>query len=120
MQLLGVHHVSINVVNLDAALKFYVDLLGLKPLPRPDFGFAGAWLAAGGQQLHLIQAGESHVSRGEHFAFQVGDIDGACAELRSHGLDVSDPMALPGAGRQAFLRDPSGNVVELNEPLPNT
>jgi catechol 2,3-dioxygenase-like lactoylglutathione lyase family enzyme len=116
MKPLAVHHVSINVVDLDAALEFYVGKLGLDPLPRPDFGFPGAWLAAGGQQVHLIQTGEAHVSRGEHFALQVGNIEQACSELRARGLEVSDPMDLPPAGRQAFLRDPSGNVVELNEP----
>ena len=53
---LAVHHVSINVSDVDAAA-FYVDRLGLAiHIPdRPDFGFPGAWLDAGNQQVHLIQ-----------------------------------------------------------------
>jgi predicted enzyme related to lactoylglutathione lyase len=31
-------------------------------------------------------------------------------------VKVSKPMTIPGAGRQAFFRDPSGNLVELNQP----
>jgi catechol 2,3-dioxygenase-like lactoylglutathione lyase family enzyme len=48
-----VHHVSINVDDVDKALDFYVGTLGLVPRPdRPDFGFPGAWLNAGDQQVH--------------------------------------------------------------------
>jgi catechol 2,3-dioxygenase-like lactoylglutathione lyase family enzyme len=50
---IAVHHVSINVSDVDAALVFYVDRLGLVPrTDRPDFGFPGAWLDAGNQQIH--------------------------------------------------------------------
>src|SRR5688500_9886093 len=52
----AVHHVSINVDNVEAAVRFYVDVLGLVPRDdRPDFGFGGAWLDAGAQQVHLIE-----------------------------------------------------------------
>ena len=56
MRPLAVHHVSINVDDVEAALAFYTDLLGLSlRTDRPDFGFGGAWLDAGGQQVHLIE-----------------------------------------------------------------
>jgi len=43
MQPLAVHHVSINVPDVDAAVSFYTDVLGgtLRG-DRPDFGFGGA------------------------------------------------------------------------------
>ena len=44
MKLQGVHHVSVNVADIDEATRFYTDVLGLEQLPRPDFGFPGAWL----------------------------------------------------------------------------
>jgi catechol 2,3-dioxygenase-like lactoylglutathione lyase family enzyme len=110
-----VHHVSINVDDVDAAMAFYVGVLGLGVRSdRPDFGFGGAWLDAGGQQVHLIEAAPPP-NRGQHFALAVADLDAAIAELRSRGLDVSDASPV-GPGRQAFLHDPAGNVVELNEP----
>lgn len=114
MQPTAVHHVSINVRDVDAALTFYVDQLGLvQRADRPDFGFAGAWLDAGGQQVHLIQA-EPPGALGQHFALLVDDLDAVIAELRGKGLDVSDASAV-GTGRQAFLTDPSGNGVELHQ-----
>jgi glyoxylase I family protein len=115
VQALGVHHVSINVADIDDALGFYVDVLGLTVRDdRPDFGFGGAWLDVGGQQVHLIEA-PGPDDRGQHFAVHVADLDAAVAELRAGGTSVSDPSPV-GTGRQAFLHDPSGNLVELHEP----
>jgi catechol 2,3-dioxygenase-like lactoylglutathione lyase family enzyme len=111
----GIHHVSINVSDIDAAVRFYVDVLGLAPRDdRPDFSFGGAWLDAGPQQLHLI-VGDVPAGLGQHLALQVDDLDVAVAELRAGAVDVSDPSSV-GTGRQAFLTDPSGNLVELHQP----
>ena len=113
MRALAVHHVSVNVDDLDEAVCFYVDVLGLSPRDdRPDIG-PGAWLDAGGQQVHLIRA-ERPTACGQHFALLVNDIDAAVAELRGRNVDVSDPKPI-GSSRQAFLADPSGNLVELHQ-----
>jgi len=45
----------------------------------------------------------------------VTDIDRAVADVREAGVEVSDPKPV-GTGRQAFLTDPAGNGVELNQP----
>ncbi len=119
MEPLGLHHVSLNVDDVAAATDFYVGHLGLaERTDRPDFGFGGAWLDAGDQQVHLIEAAPPD-DRGQHLALWVGDLDSAVAELRGHGLDVSDPVPV-GTGRQAFLHDPSGNLVELQQPADPT
>jgi glyoxylase I family protein len=111
----SLHHVSINVDDVDAALRFYVDVLGFEPrTDRPDFGFPGAWLDVGGQQVHLI-GGAAPPKLGQHFAVAVDDIAAAVTELRGKGIEVSDPVPV-GTGLQAFLDDPSGNTVELNQP----
>ena len=112
----GVHHVSLNVNDVEACLRFYVDLLGLEELPRPDFGFPGAWLSAGPQQIHLIHSDDHSAPPGQHFAFRVEDLDAACEELQTSGVEVSKPFEIPQVGRQAFLQDPAGNLIELNEP----
>lgn len=114
MKSLAVHHVSINVPAVEEALAFYVDRLGLvQRTDRPDFGFPGAWLDAGNQQVHLIQ-GDAPANVGQHFALQVADIDAAIAELRAAGVEVSEAVAV-GTGRQAFLTDPAGNGIELHQ-----
>ena len=109
---LGVHHVSINVDDVEAARRFYVDVLGLtERTDRPAFGFDGAWLNVGPQQVHLIEA-ELPTELGQHFAIEVDDLDAVVTELRATGIDVTDPKAV-GARRQSFLHDPCGNLVEL-------
>ncbi len=114
MRPLGVHHVAINVDDVDAAIAFYVGVLGLTPrTDRPDFGFAGAWLEAGDQQVHLVQA-HPPSDHGQHFALLVDDIGATITELRSGGVTISDAVPV-GAARQAFLNDPSGNTIELHE-----
>ncbi len=117
MKLHGVHHVSLNVGDLDEATRFYTEVLGLEVLPRPDFGFPGLWLRSEAQEIHLIQV-ENHVApEGQHFAFRVDDLDASIAELQERGVKVAGPFEIPGlAARQAFLRDPSGNMIELNQP----
>lgn len=115
MQTLGVHHVSLNVTDVAAAVAFYVDTLGMAVRDdRPDFGFGGAWLDVGGQQIHLIEAAPPD-DRGQHVALQVDDLAASVTELREQGIRVSDP-SLVGTGQQAFLHDPAGNLVELQQP----
>lgn len=110
----AIHHVSINVDDVPKAVKFYTEVLGFTLRDdRPDFGFDGAWLDGGGQQLHLISA-PVPADHGQHFAVQVDDIDEVISELRSGGIEVTD--AIPVARNlQAFLNDPSGNTIELHE-----
>jgi glyoxylase I family protein len=109
--------VSINVRDVPAALEFYTATLGLVPrTDRPDFRFGGAWLDLGGQQVHLIE-GDVPGPLGQHFAIQVADLDAAVADLRRSGVEVSTPVAV-GSNRQSFLRDPSGNSVELQQVAP--
>ncbi len=114
MEPLGIHHVSVNVHDAAAAVEFYVGVLGMSlRSDRPEFGFDGAWLDLGGQQVHLIE-GPVPADCGQHFAIRVSGLDDVVAELRSRGVEVSGPKPV-GAARQAFLRDPSGNRIELHE-----
>jgi len=115
MEPLGVHHVSINVRDAAEGVAFYTEVLGLTLRDdRPDFRFGGAWLDIGSQQVHLIEA-EVPVDCGQHVAIWIADIDAAVAALRKRGVEVSDPKPVA-SSRQCFLRDPSGNLIELHEP----
>ena len=110
----GIHHVSICVADADAGRAFYCDVLGFTALPRPDLG-PGHWLDAGGQQVHLMQSDETR-PKSDHFAIRVDDIDEAVADIRAHDVKVYTIDHIDGAGRQAFLHDPFGNFIELNQP----
>jgi glyoxylase I family protein len=112
---IGVHHVSINVRDATEGVEFYTQVLGLRRRDdRPDFRFGGAWLDLGDQQVHLIEA-PVPADHGQHFAIRVADIDAAVARLRGRGVEVSDPTPVA-TSRQCFLRDPSGNLIELHQP----
>ncbi len=114
MGLVGLHHVSINVDDVDAAIAFYVGILGLRVRPdRPDFSFGGAWLDAGGQQVHLIEA-TPPPGLGQHFALAFSDLAALVAALRGQGIEVSEPVR-SGTSLQSFLNDPAGNRVELHQ-----
>jgi catechol 2,3-dioxygenase-like lactoylglutathione lyase family enzyme len=110
----GIHHVSICVPDADRGLEFYRDVMGMTQLPRPDLG-PGHWLDAGGQQLHLLEMdGDPPIAN--HFAIRVDDMHEAVEDLRARGVDVHPVDHVAGAGFQAFLHDPFGNFIELNQP----
>ena len=117
MKLARVHHVSLNVSDLDAALGFWAGVLEMPLLPRPDFGFPGAWLDAGEQEIHLIEVAGFEAPKGQHVAFQVDDVAIAIRELEGRGVTVSPPSEIEGVCVQAFFSDPSGNLIEINQPL---
>jgi catechol 2,3-dioxygenase-like lactoylglutathione lyase family enzyme len=108
--------VAICVNDADEAKTFYCDVLGFTPVrSRPvEFG-PGHWLDAGGQQLHLMEVSEPMANPG-HFALLVDDLDAVVSEIGATGVRVDRIPHTPGAGEQAFLHDPSGNVIELNQP----
>ncbi|MEZ5341102.1 MAG: VOC family protein [Acidimicrobiales bacterium] len=121
MDIRGVHHVSINVTDLDETLAFYRDVLGLPVLERPndDISVAGAWLGCpDGRQIHLL-LGKPAPNVGQHFAFQVGDVAATATDLAASGVKVSSPSTIRGVCIQAFCTDPSGNLVEFNQRLGN-
>jgi glyoxylase I family protein len=113
----GIHHVSINVRDVAEAERFYVEILGLEVLPRPDLGFPGLWLRAGDQEVHLLGIDSGRPLAEQHFAFGVADLASLRAELVRRGLAVSEPAAIEGVCLQAFTRDPSGNLLEFNQRL---
>lgn len=117
MDVRGLHHVNVNVASLEESLGFYVDRLGFTVRPdRPDFPFAGAWLQMGEHQIHLVVSDDFTVDPRQHFALAVDDIEACAAHLDAMGVEYRGPLGIPGAGRQIFLKDPSGNRIELNQP----
>ncbi|WP_455234025.1 VOC family protein [Thiogranum longum] len=115
------HHVSVLISNVDEALRFYVDVLGMSADPsRPDLGFPGAWLQVGSQQIHLLELANPdpaegrplHVGRDRHMAIQLRGLDALEQRLERAGVVFTRSRS----GRKAiFCRDPDGNGIELIE-----
>jgi len=119
-------HVTVVVHDLEASRAFYVEVLGMCEVPRPEFSFGGLWFQAGGTQVHLIAehdgsgpAGnlvpaESRGSLTHHFAFQVDDAHACAARLVELGVPIAaGPKNRPDGAVQVFICDPDGHVVEL-------
>ena len=122
-QVLKLHHVSFIVQDLDVALAFYEQVLGLEcDNNRPDLGYPGAWLMLPGeQQLHLMQLPNpdsnskrpEHGGRDHHAAFSVNSINEIAALLDERKISYTKSRS----GRQAlFCRDPDGNALEFIQP----
>jgi glyoxylase I family protein len=65
--------------------------------------------------MWLMEVAEPSANPG-HFALRVDDLDSVVAEISAAGVRVDRILHISGAGQQAFLHDPSGNVIELNQP----
>lgn len=117
IQTQGIHHVSINVKDVEAALEFYLNTLALEQLPRPDLGFPGAWLKAGDQEIHLLGIDGGSPLKEQHFAFAVADAESVHATLTAEGFTPSPIRDIPNICRQFFTHDPSGNMIEFNQRL---
>jgi catechol 2,3-dioxygenase-like lactoylglutathione lyase family enzyme len=120
MRAAGLNHVSIVARDLEESVAFYVDVLGLERLPTPDFGFPVQWLRAGSLQVHLFERAEEPPTHA-HFAFEVDDVVALYERARELGILDRTSMGyaiaeLPGGEAQLYLRDPAGNLVELDHP----
>lgn len=113
----GLNHVSVVARDLEESLRFYVDVLGLEPLPTPDFGFPVQWLRAGSLQVHLFERPDPPPAHA-HFALEVDDVVALYERARAAGvLDETFGYAiaqLPGGEAQLYVRDPAGNLLELD------
>jgi lactoylglutathione lyase len=120
-------HTMVRVQDLDASLKFYCDLLGLKEMRRIDnkMGrFTLVFLAApddapraGEEQAPMVELTHNwdpeDYKGGRnfgHLAYQVDDIYALCRRLQEGGVTINRP---PRDGHMAFVRSPDGISVEL-------
>ncbi len=117
--IVGMNHFTVIAEDARATLAFYVDLLGLQEGPRPDLGFPGAWLYAGGPQavLHLYFDRRPPAQRAgviDHMAFSAKDLKAVKARFDERGVEY-DLRRQVGAGTwQLFCFDPNGAKVELD------
>jgi len=116
------------VNDVDAALDFYTRLLGFELVMHPAPAFA--MLTHGSLRLVLSQpgggpGGGQALADGtlpapggwNRFALEVDDLDEDVARLRGAGVRLRGDVVTGVGGRQVIVEDPSGNPVELFEPL---
>lgn len=121
-------HTMLRVRDLDAALRFYCDGLGMKLLRRKDYpggeftlAFVGYHDETAGAVLELTHNWDGRcyeIGTGfGHVAIGVGDIYATCEALRARGAKITrEPGPMQhGTTVIAFVEDPDGYKVELIE-----
>ena len=117
--IIGMNHFTVIAEDAQQTLDFYTGLLGLTVGHRPDLGFAGAWLYAGGPQavLHLYFDRAVPPQRAgviDHMAFTATGLKEVKARFDERGVKY-DLRRQAGAGTwQLFCHDPNGAKVELD------
>ena len=115
-----INHVSVNAKDLAASVDFYADVLGAEPVATPNFGLPVQWLRIGASQLHLFEVDVDPLSH-HHFAVTVELLEPVYRRAEARGAFDFDAFGnhlveLPGDMAQTYLRDPAGNLVEIDTP----
>jgi catechol 2,3-dioxygenase-like lactoylglutathione lyase family enzyme len=99
----------------EKARAFYVTVLGLEPIEKPEAlkRNGGLWLRIADIELHIgVEAGPGQSKR--HPAFEVENLDAIKRYLLKHGVRIQEETPVPGANRFSFF-DPFGNRIEFLE-----
>ncbi|MEN3950041.1 VOC family protein [Iodidimonas sp. SYSU 1G8] len=140
----GIHHVGVNVPDLEAGRKFYEDVFGFEVIGVDkwdegnadvnayvgmDESSADSYMLRGANTYLEIWTYRTPASNGHaserrasdhgytHLAFQVTDFETVLARFLAAGGSVIKPLtkARPGGARLHYCRDPFGNIIELLE-----
>ena len=134
-----VQHIAVSVSDMEKALEFYRDLLGLEVMMDMELDGAPAiealldvkglkmrYVLFGGEgaQLNLLEfrnpKGENMAKKMRaydlgihHIAFRVDDVEDAYNELSAKGVDFICPPQDTGLSKAVSMRGPDGVVIEL-------
>lgn len=122
----GLFHIAIKTSDLEATRTFWCDIIGLREISRPDFGYPGAWLScpqpgglaiihvyAGGPALGPAGIAPSGTAAIDHVSLSCSGYREYIARFKAAGLDWRE-FLVPGTTLwQLFVYDPSGVQLEL-------
>lgn len=117
--LLGYDHVQLAIPRggEDVARAFFVDLLGMEEVAKPDtLSRAGCWFAAGPVALHVGIDPDFRPATKAHPAFLTDDVAGLRARLEAAGVACRDDKPVEGYAR-FFASDPFGNRLEFMQKV---
>jgi lactoylglutathione lyase len=120
--------VRLLVDDFPACFRFYGDVMGFAPTLGDEHGGYADFDAGAEVSLALFirryqtdHIGTTEDASGDKVVvvFQVDDVDRAIEALRERGAPVSaEPANRTDWGiRVAYVRDPDGNLIELNQPI---
>ncbi len=126
-----IDHTMLRVSDLEKSLDFYVRILGMKILRQNEYPqgrftntFVGYHAEDDGANLELTYNWDQDepYNRGNawgHLALKVSDVYAASEYLKGEGVEFTkEPSPMKNGTRiLAFIKDPDGYPIELNEPL---
>ncbi|MCB0629089.1 MAG: VOC family protein [Saprospiraceae bacterium] len=119
-KLTKINHVTLIVDQLETAAEFYEHEMGLEVIPAFVFDYPTAFFKINEEeQLHLSEWEDAQSFRG-HICLVVDDFNTFYWRMKE--LDIIDitpwgkVRQLPQGVMQMFIRDPSGNLLEISSP----
>ncbi|MFI6334462.1 VOC family protein [Streptomyces sp. NPDC050535] len=121
--------VRLLVSDFAACYRFYAEVLGLKPQSgategpyekfSPVTGSAGIALQDRAMMARILgELGEPATGHRSLVVLRVDDLDAYCEQITARGATLlHDPAPMTERMRVAHLKDPEGNLVELQEWL---
>jgi len=131
-------HVCLFTDQLNAMIAFYRDTLGfpIKFTMKNDDGFEFGYYFASGEQTFVeifdqrgavkqwggeVQALRSNAeAHARHFCFEVNGLEDVVAALTAKGIKVRPIAVGIDHSKQAWIKDPDGNDIELMEYTPRS
>lgn len=121
------NHVSIHADDIEESAEFYHELFEVERVSSPNFEVEVYWLRCGDLQIHLFDR-DVPAPQFHHIGLEVDDFEEVYH--RAKEMDILDDWAqqdgrsglygLPDGSVQMYVRDPAGNMVEIDWPDAST
>ena len=114
IRLKNINHITYNVRDKEAALKWYQDILGVGQIPKMVNGDHLYWLQLpSGARIHIIENPLAPSAPSLHTAFEVDDIEASHEYFNGKGIVTTDIQTRNDGQRAFYLDDLDGNRIEI-------
>ena len=125
MQLKGIHHIALNVKDLDRAERFYTDVLGFQVTHRFSKGLRHLMLETGNAAIALFETPNLKVEEAMNLVSEDGylhlaleadlaDFETIIKELQTKKIQINNGPVKRGNGESVYFNDPDHNHLEIH------
>ena len=116
LKITKLHHITVEVQDLEEAFHFYTKILGFEEMPTPveikdkEIRWIGL---PGDQAIHLIEIKGAKAPESAHFAILVDEVEKWEKFLNDQNIETHPPKFYIYNAKRFFFKDPSGNRIEF-------